>query len=88
MPDGYLEKGSRSVRPFSCTWLTRYRPGFFADATASDSVGNARFPSLHVREISQNVASLKYPIFVLLAFVVCMIGLDCGDTGNKQKIAE
>ena len=88
MGDSYTENGDRSRRPDSDTSLTRYRPGFFADRMASDSVGNAFLPSFHVNDNSQNVASLKNPARVRVAFVVSMSGskgLWLGITDSRQK---
>ena len=74
MGDSYTKNGDRSRRPDSDTSLTRYWPGFFADFTASNSAGKAFLPSFHVNDNSQNVASLKNPARVRVAFVVSMAG--------------
>lgn len=72
MIDYETTKGSRSVRPAECTRLMRYLPGLRAAAVAASSVSKAVLPSFHVMEIGQNVANLKYPVFVRLA-MVCMV---------------
>ena len=50
----------KSMRPCSCTTLTRYLPGFFAALYASSALAKACFPSRKHIEIGSNVASLKY----------------------------
>ena len=72
MIDYGTTKGSRSVRPAECTRLMRYLPGLRAAAIAASAVSKAVLPSFQVMEIGQNVASLKYPVFVRLA-LVCMM---------------
>lgn len=72
MIDYETTKGSRSVRPAECTRLIRYLPGLRAAVVAASLVSKAVLPSFQVIEIGQNVASLKYPVFVRLA-VVCMM---------------
>ena len=84
----YTENGNRSRRPNSDTSLTRYRPGFLADRMASDSVENAFLPSFHVNDNSQNVASLKNPARVRVAFVVSMStskGMWAATTQSRQN---
>jgi hypothetical protein len=86
--DTYAKNGNRSRRPDSDTSLTRYRPGFFADFTASNSVGKAFLPSFHVNDNSQNVASLKKPARVRVAFVVSMSsskGMRAATTESRQN---
>lgn len=95
MDDAYLtSNGSRSVRPSACTRLMRYMPGLRAAAVAISLVSKAVFPSFHVMEIGQNVASLKYPVFVRLAmvcilllpsFTFCLLSLRLMSFSTKRK---
>lgn len=88
MQNNYTENGNKSQRPKSDTLLTRYRPGFFADFMASNSVGKAFLPSFHVKDNSQNVAILKNPARVRVAFVAfmsCSKRLRSATTQNRQN---
>lgn len=89
MGDAYFtSNGSRSVRPSACTRLMRYLPSLRAAAVAASLVSKAVLPSFHVIEIGQNVANLKYPVFVRLAVVCMMAAFGLWDGCGGVKIVE